>query len=63
MGQVAALGVFDIAEQCTCSSDRDRESAAAKTVEILGLKLSLQVLFGAGFIKAPVGLTTQGTVP
>ena len=63
MGQVAALGVFDVAEQCACSGDGDRESAAAKAVEVPGLELSLQVFFGAGLIEAPLGLTTQGTVP
>ncbi len=63
VGQVAALRVFHIAEQCTCSGDGDRESAAAKTVEVSGLELSLQIFPGTGLIEAPVGLATQGAVP
>ena len=63
VGQIIPLGIFDIAEQCTCSGDGDRESATAKTVEVSGLELSLQILSGAGLIEAPVWLTTQGTVP
>ena len=63
MGQVAALGVFDIAEQCTCSGDGDRESAAAKTVEVSGLELSLQIFASTGLIEAPIRLATQGAVP